>query len=60
MTAFLKLLELVVDELMRLLRIQQAREIQEEHDANHADPQGRFADRFGAASDGVRNEQHKP
>lgn len=60
MTAFLKLLELAIDELMRLLRIQRAREIQAEHDANHADPQGRFADRFGPSSDRVRDEQHKP
>ncbi len=60
MTAFLKLLELIADELARLLRIQRAREIQEEHDANHDGPQGRFADRFGPASDRVRDEQHKP
>ncbi|MFM5790063.1 hypothetical protein ACET6V_04380 [Aeromonas caviae] len=50
MSAFLKLLELFADELSRLLRLQRAREIQEKHDANHTDPQGRFADRFGAAS----------
>ncbi|AJQ53997.1 TPA: hypothetical protein F3L15_09650 [Aeromonas hydrophila] len=60
MSAILKLLELFADELMRALRLQRAREIQEDHDANHDDPQGRFADRFGPASDRVRDEQHKP
>ena len=60
MNAFLKLLGLLADELSRLLRLQRTREIQEKHDANHADPQARFADRFGAASDGVRDEQRKP
>lgn len=59
MSALLKLLELFADELMRALRLQRAREIQEDHDANHDDPQGRFADRFGPASDRVRDEQHK-
>ena len=60
MNAILKLLGLLADELTRLLRLQRAREIQEKHDANHADPQGRFADRFGPSSDRVRDEQHKP
>ena len=60
MNAVRKLLKLFADELMRALRLQRAREIQEKHDANHADPQGSFADRFGAASDGVRDEQRKP
>mgnify|MGYP007125327401 FL=1 len=60
MNAILKLLGLLADELTRLLRLQRAREIQEKHDANHADPQGSFADRFGAASDRVRDEQRKP
>jgi hypothetical protein len=59
-SAILKLLELFADELMRALRLQRAREIQEDHDANHDGPQGRFADRFGPASDRVRDEQHKP
>lgn len=60
MNAILKLLGLLADELTRLLRLQRAREIQEDHDANHDDPQGRFDDRFGAASDRVRDEQRKP
>ena len=60
MNAILKLLGLLADELTRLLRLQRAREIQEKHDANHADPQGRFADRFGAAFGGVRDERRKP
>lgn len=58
MTAFLKLLELVVDEISRLLRIDRAREIQENSDANHADPQGRFASRFGPGN-GVRDNKQQ-
>ncbi|MGL4714388.1 MAG: hypothetical protein ACRCWL_00490, partial [Aeromonas sp.] len=36
--------------LDRWLLTRQAKENQRRHDDNHSDPQGAFADRFGAAS----------
>lgn len=59
MTALLKLLELFVDELARLLRVERARDIQEDYDANHADPQRRFAERFGPATR-LHDDSDKP
>lgn len=50
MKTLLQLLDLVLAELLRWLRIEQARQVQETYEQNHTDPQGRFADRFGPAA----------
>lgn len=50
MSALLKMMELLADALAAWLRKRKAEEIQESYDANHADPQKRFAERFGDGS----------
>ena len=50
MNSLLQLLDILTALLGRWLKQERAREVQESHDKNHADPQGRFAERFGAAS----------
>ncbi|MFA7819313.1 hypothetical protein [Aeromonas dhakensis] len=50
MNSLLQLLDILTALLGRWLKQESAREVQESHDKNHADPQGRFAERFGAAS----------
>lgn len=50
MNSLLQLLDVLTALLGRWLKQERAREAQESHDKNHADPQGRFAERFGAAS----------
>ncbi|AJE38637.1 hypothetical protein G9455_11710 [Aeromonas hydrophila] len=50
MNGLLELLDILTALLGRWLKQERAREVQENHDKNHADPQGRFAERFGAAS----------
>lgn len=49
MNSLLQLLDILTALLGRWLKRARAREAQESHDKNHADPQGRFAERFGAA-----------
>lgn len=50
MNSLLQLLDILTALLGRWLKQERAREVQESYDQNHSDPQGRFADRFGAAS----------
>lgn len=50
MSGLLKALELLANALAAWLRTRRTREIQESYDANHADPQKRFAERFGDGS----------
>ena len=50
MNSLLQLLDILTALLGRWLKQERAREVQESHDKNHADPQGRFAERFGATS----------
>lgn len=50
MNSLLQLLDILTALLGRWLKQERAREVQESYDKNHADPQGRFAERFGAAS----------
>ena len=50
MNSLLQLLDILTALLGRWLKQERAREVQESHDKNHADPQGRFAVRCGAAS----------
>lgn len=49
MSGLLKLLDLLASLLGRWLQQERKKEIQDAHDQNHADPQGRFAARFGSA-----------
>ena len=58
MSGLLKALELLANALAAWLRKRKAEEIQESNDANHADPQKRFAERFSDGSaDCLRNKQ---
>ena len=50
MRDLLKMMELLADALAALLRKRRTEEIQESYDANHADPQKRFAERLGDGS----------
>lgn len=50
MDGLLKLLDLLASLLGRWLQQVRKKEIQDAHDQNHADPQGRFAARFGPAA----------
>ncbi|ONG09091.1 hypothetical protein BWQ95_10990 [Aeromonas hydrophila] len=50
MNGLLELLDILTALLGRWLKQERARKVQESHDKNHADPQGRFAERFGAVS----------
>lgn len=50
MNSLLQLLDILTALLGRWLKQERAREVQENYDQNHSDPQGRFAARFGAAS----------
>ena len=50
MSGLLKLLDLLASLLGRWLQQEQKKEIQDAHDQNHANPQGRFAARFGPAA----------
>ncbi|MEH8200044.1 hypothetical protein Q7I36_01155 [Aeromonas veronii] len=59
MNSLLQLLDILTALLGRWLKRERAREVQESYDQNHSDPQGRFADRFGAAS-GQLPESAKP
>ena len=51
MSGLLKLLDLLASLLGRWLQQERKKEIQDAHNQNHADPQGRFAARFGSAVD---------
>ena len=53
MSGLLKLLDLLASLLGRWLQQEQKKEIQDAHDQNHANPQDRFADRFGPAAGGL-------
>ena len=53
MSGLLKLLDLLASLLGRWLQQEQKKEIQDAHDQNHANPQDRFAARFGPAADGL-------
>ena len=53
MSGLLKLLDLLASLLGRWLQQEQKKEILDAHDQNHANPQDRFADRFGPAADGL-------
>lgn len=59
MNSLLQLLDILTALLGRWLKQERAREVQESHDKNHADPHGRFAERFGAAS-GQLPDSSKP
>ena len=50
MSGLLKLLDLLASLLGRWLQQEQKKEIQDAHDQNHANPQERFAARFGPAA----------
>ena len=50
MAGLLKLLDLLASLLGRWLQQEQKKEIQDAHDQNHANPQERFAARFGPAA----------
>ena len=50
MSGLLKLLDLLASLLGRWLQQERKKEIQDAHDQNHANPQDRFADRFGPAA----------
>jgi hypothetical protein len=49
MSGLLKLLDLLASLMGRWLQQARKKEIQDAHDQNHADPQDRFAARFGSA-----------
>ena len=53
MSGLLKLLDLLASLLGRWLSERQEKEIQNAYDQNHANPQDRFAARFGPATDGL-------
>ena len=53
MAGLLKLLDLLASLLGRWLQQEQKKEIQDAYDQNHANPQDRFADRFGPAAGGL-------
>ena len=53
MAGLLKLLDLLASLLGRWLQQERKKEIQDAHDQNHANPQDRFAARFGPAADGL-------
>jgi hypothetical protein len=53
MSGLLKLLDLLASLLGRWLSEQQGKEIQNAYDQNHANPQERFAARFGPAADSL-------
>lgn len=55
MEGLLKLLGLLASLLGRWLQQEQKKEIQDAHDQNHANPQDRFAARFGPAADSLPN-----
>lgn len=59
MNSLLQLLDILTALLGRWLKQERAREVQESYDKNHSDPQGRFAERFGAAS-GQLSDNAKP
>lgn len=50
MSGLLKLLDLLASLLGRWLQQERKKEIQDAHDQNHANPQERFAARFGPAA----------